>query len=303
MISIIICSRTQSINSDLFENIKDTIGSDYELIVIDNSKNTYSIFEAYNLGIEKSAGEYLCFMHDDILFHTKGWGDVIQHIFRENIKVGLIGVAGAKIKTRMPSGWWNCPNEYKEINIIQHTENNKIEKWKYGFKDGSISEVVAIDGVFMVMKKKINIFFNTELKGFHNYDLNISFECKNKGHKIVVTNEILLEHFSNGNTDKSWYESVMNVHKFYFKNLPLIIEGINENHTKLLEIKNGFNFLNNYLTCGFQNGVFNLWFKIFLLCPLSKIHFVIFKIYIKNKFKIQNGIKNNISKRTKVVIK
>jgi hypothetical protein len=45
MISIIICSRTQTISSDLFENIKDTIGCDYELVVIDNSENTYSIFD------------------------------------------------------------------------------------------------------------------------------------------------------------------------------------------------------------------------------------------------------------------
>ena len=44
MISIIICSRTERINYDLSENIKKSVGCDYELIIIDNSENKYSIF-------------------------------------------------------------------------------------------------------------------------------------------------------------------------------------------------------------------------------------------------------------------
>jgi hypothetical protein len=32
---------------------KLTIGCEYELIIIDNSENKYSIYEAYNLGIER----------------------------------------------------------------------------------------------------------------------------------------------------------------------------------------------------------------------------------------------------------
>jgi hypothetical protein len=49
------------------------IGCEYESIIIDNSENRYSIFEAYNLGIDKSKYEYLCLMHDDILIYTIEW--------------------------------------------------------------------------------------------------------------------------------------------------------------------------------------------------------------------------------------
>lgn len=73
MISVIICSRAKIIKTNLFENIKNTIGCNYELIVIDNSENKFSIFQAYNLGIEKSLGDYLCFLHDDVFIHTDGW--------------------------------------------------------------------------------------------------------------------------------------------------------------------------------------------------------------------------------------
>ena len=71
MISIIICSRTASISDELNQNIDQTIGIPYELVVIDNSENLYSIFSAYNEGVKRSKYEMLCFMHDDIIFKTK----------------------------------------------------------------------------------------------------------------------------------------------------------------------------------------------------------------------------------------
>lgn len=291
MISIIICSRTPELAERLVQNIESTIGRNFEWIVIDNSENRYSIFEAYNLGISKSNGELLCFMHDDIRIHTKDWGDIVQSIFNKEKNIGLLGVAGSKVKTKMPSGWWDCPNELKEINILQHISKTEIEKWEYGFKGTSLSEVVAIDGVFMVMRKKCNLFFDTTLKGFHNYDLNISFECKKKGFKIAVTNEILIEHFSNGKINVSWFNSAITVHNIYHEILPL--STIDPDKIKSIEFKNGINFLKHYLTFGLQIEVFKLWLKLFLLEPFSKIHFEIFKLSIKNFIYSKKNLKTN----------
>ena len=66
MISLIICSRTADISDELKQNIATTIGCEYELCVIDNSRNEYSIFTAYNEGVRRAKGDILCFMHDDI---------------------------------------------------------------------------------------------------------------------------------------------------------------------------------------------------------------------------------------------
>ncbi|MEO8255383.1 MAG: glycosyltransferase, partial [Flavobacterium sp.] len=149
MISIIICSRTNKITNDLVQNIQQTIGSEYELIVIDNSQNRYSIFEAYNLGINKSKGDILCFIHDDISVVTQNWGQILHSIFDKNEKIGLIGIAGSKSKTRMPSAWWDCHQKDLYLNIVQHLVNKEKEHWVEGFKNNAIEEVVAIDGVFM----------------------------------------------------------------------------------------------------------------------------------------------------------
>ena len=73
MISCIICSRRSDISAELKENIASTIGCEYELVAIDNSKKEYSIFSAYNEGVRRANGEILCFMHEDILYHTQGY--------------------------------------------------------------------------------------------------------------------------------------------------------------------------------------------------------------------------------------
>jgi glycosyltransferase involved in cell wall biosynthesis len=288
MISIIICSRTQNISENLSENIKNTVGCDYELIVIDNSQNQYSIFEAYNLGIDKSKGEYLCMIHDDIIIHTIGWGNSINSIFEENDQVGLIGIAGSQIKTKMPSGWCNCPDEFKKINIIQHLENKEIEKWDYGFKNGVLFEVVAIDGVFMAMRKVKNILFNIKIKGFHNYDLNISFEYKIRGYKVLATNSILIEHLSNGTMNQSWYETTLQLHEIYSNHLPMnTTEIINSKQLDLLEFENGTWFLNQLLSFGYIKPTLKLWMKLLLIKPNSEFHIkflkrIILKIRKKN---------------------
>jgi hypothetical protein len=272
MLSIIICSRRNEIDSNLFENIKKSIGCDYELIVIDNSKNQKSIFDAYNLGIEKSKGEFLCFMHDDILVHTNNWGNILELLFNSDANLGLIGVAGAKIKSKIPSAWWDCPHDQKAVNMIQHFSKERIVNWNYGFEQGNNVEVVTIDGVFMAMRKNEHIQFDTKMKGFHNYDLNISLEHKKNNYKIIVTNEILIEHFSLGNLDENWLLSTLKAHKIYTNYLPISIGFQDSEIIKLLEIKNAKRVIKQILSFGLNRKSISLWFNFFSLSLYSKFY-------------------------------
>ncbi|RTY83273.1 hypothetical protein EKL99_06795 [Flavobacterium sp. ZB4P23] len=281
MISIIICCRTQIISNDLSDNIKKTVGCEYELIVIDNSENTYSIFEAYNLGIDKSTGDYLCFIHDDILIHTIGWGNTIEGVFKNDNQVGLIGVAGAKLKTKMPSPWWNCPEDQKVICIIQHHADKKEEKMISGFDNDALVEVVVIDGIFMAMRKDEHVLFDTTLKGFHNYDLNISFEYKKRGYKVVVTNQVIIEHYSTGNINAQWVKSTYKIHKKYKNSLPLK----NESSTikKGTEIANAINFIEESVKFKKFNIAYLIWWKLFCLYPNIKYHIKFWRNVLNRK--------------------
>ena len=268
MISIIICSRLSKINNELFQNIEETVGCPYECIIVNNLENKYSIFEAYNFGISKSKGDFLCFIHDDILIHTLDWGIVIKNIFKKDHQIGLIGVAGSKIKTKIPSPWWNCPEDQKVVNILQHYPDKDKVKMISGFQNNLDTEVVVIDGVFMVMRKDNRIQFDRTITGFHNYDLNVSFECKKHGYKVIVTKQIFIEHYSTGKLSSEWIKSVYRIHKKYKDILPL--KSKLRNVEKSTEIANAINFIEECIKYKTYGIAFLTWGKLFCLYPNFK---------------------------------
>ncbi|WNH09631.1 glycosyltransferase [Thalassobellus suaedae] len=265
MLSIIVCSRTKVIDDNLYENIKNTVGCLYELVIVDNSQNEYSIFEAYNKGIEASKGEYLCFMHDDVLLHTENWGNIIIEIFKENKKIGLLGVAGTTVKTKMPSAWWRCPVETRHVRLIQHTDHSPTEIFELGFKNNSLEQVVVVDGVFMVARKVNEIRFNEHIEGFHNYDLNLSFEYIKHDFQVFVTNKVLIEHFSSGTLNDSWIESTFKIHNIYKDFLPLSV--CEQPFIKALEVVNAKKFIKECFKHGQNIIAFLTWLKLFNRAP------------------------------------
>lgn len=92
MISLIICARTGNVSDTLLNNVESTIGCDHEWVVIDNSRHQYNIFQAYNIGVARAKGDILCFMHDDILYHTNNWGTKIEDLFMDD-SIGQVGAA------------------------------------------------------------------------------------------------------------------------------------------------------------------------------------------------------------------
>lgn len=212
MISIIICSRQKHLSQSCADNMRDTVGCEYELICIDNSEKRLSIFEAYNLGLKKAVYDLVCFQHDDAIYLTENWGNVIIEIFNSNQNIGVLGVAGSRSKSTLPSVWWHCPPEHKIINIVQLFPNNLSEHWFQGFSANSnLVEVTVCDGVFFVMKKSTDISFDETFTGFHNYDIDISLQFKQKGYRNYVTSDLLLKHYSLGSINEDWINSTMHL--------------------------------------------------------------------------------------------
>src|SRR5690606_18922838 len=110
---------------------------------------------------------------DDLVFHSNRWGKILFNIFREAPEIGIVGVAGSKVISGIPSAWWNNLPSELVMNIIQHSEGGEKERMLFGFGEAALEEVVVVDGVFMAMRKDHRISFNTSLKGFHNYDQSI----------------------------------------------------------------------------------------------------------------------------------
>ena len=201
MFSIVICSRSSDISAEAKRNLAETIGSEFELIVIDNSANCYSIFQAYNQGVRHSKGDIVCFMHDDVLFKTDHWGETIERHFHEDGQIGLIGFAGTHFLPDTPMYWYSSPFvSQRNLNNDQGmVEEHFHEEW---FGGKHLVEVVAVDGFCFFVKKSLFdriAYDETTFKGFHLYDMDIAMQVIQAGFKVSVCNDVLTEH--------SWSES------------------------------------------------------------------------------------------------
>lgn len=241
MLSIIICSRQKDITQSLKNNIKETIGVDYELIVIDNSTNKFSIFTAYNEGISRAKGEILCFMHEDILFHTLEWGKKIKNHFVDK-KVGLVGVIGGHVIMNYPSTWC-CTNLISGNYIQGYTDKNgnydNTLVINDNYLNNELTDVVAVDGFWFCVKYEIfeKIRFDDQtFSGFHAYDIDICMQIHLIGKRVCVIDDVKIEHFSFGTPDDRWLHSMILFQKKWKQYLP-IVEGITLSKFETREIR------------------------------------------------------------------
>lgn len=211
MLSIIISSYQPNFYDALEKNIAETCGVEYEIIKIEN-KGKMGICEAYNIGAAKSQYENLLFLHEDVLFHTKNWGaKLLAHLKVKD--TGIIGLAGSSYVPAAPCGWNVYSEKYNTINIIQNIEGHK--QLCNSFEAGiNLKNVFAVDGVFLSVKKKVyeELPFSEELPGFHGYDLDFSLRIAKK-YQNFVCNDILLEHFSQGNPNEMWFRNNIKIRK------------------------------------------------------------------------------------------
>lgn len=228
MISIIICSRKADISEELKQNIAKTIGCEYELCVIDNSCNEYNIFTAYNEGVRRAKGDILCFMHEDILFHTGKWGAAVADFFETNNDAGLLGVVGGQFIPNTPSSYWEGGATVGQIiQGYQDSKGNYTTKLNGIPASRPFEEVVAVDGLWMCVPARL--FAEGTLKwdadtflGFHCYDMDICYQVISKDLKVMVARDIRIEHFSYGNTDAVYCEQSQLLYEKWHEALPFI---------------------------------------------------------------------------------
>ncbi len=230
MISIVICSRSNNIPLSLQRSISATIGVEYELVVIDNSKNQFSIFQAYNVGVQKAKYSYICFLHEDVEFVADflNWGKYLIEILSDE-NTGVVGVAGSDIITRIPAPW-SFYRPAKNMNIIQGIRNNQGELFfeqrclPHGNRERFLP-IILLDGVFLAMRKQLfdEIHFDEQISGFHAYDFDITLQSYFHGYQnYVMYDNIRLRHFSLGNIDKNYYENLIKVFNKHEKDLSIL---------------------------------------------------------------------------------
>lgn len=227
MLSIIICSRTPNLSEAMKNNLLETAGIPYEVIIVDESIHCGSIFRAYNYGMDHAKYGLLCFMHDDILFHTPEWGKILaEHL--SNPTTGFIGVAGGTLLPRVPAQW----SFGKKFGyILQYDLKKRCSVLLEGsdFMNEKSQRVVAMDGVFMACRNdvaKLLRFDEHTFQGFHCYDIDICMQAHLLGFENRVVNDVLLEHFSRGKLNRQWVENQLKLWRKWRGQLPMFVTAI-----------------------------------------------------------------------------
>ena len=230
MISIVICSADPKALEKVKSSIAETIGIGHEIIAIDNSERRSGICTIYNEGARLAKFPVLCFMHEDISFETKNWGELVYRHLKDN-KIGMIGIAGGDSKSMVPSSW-SIPVVSNEINLIQHYKHPGLQPTKQSSTNpatqGMLKRVVALDGVWLCTRKEVFLEFQFDevnFKGFHGYDIDYSLQVGTK-YELFVAFDILIRHFSEGSPDRKWINSAIAVSKKWKNYLPVSVHDL-----------------------------------------------------------------------------
>jgi hypothetical protein len=251
MISIIICARKNDISPDLRQNIAATVGDfAYEIIVIDNSENKYSIFSAYNKGVAASKYPFLLFMHDDIYYHTHGWGGKLVAHFADET-VGAIGVAGTPYLSFMSGGWWSGGMGYLHL-LQSETRDSAPVMQDYAPEnvDTIGREVVCLDGVWFCIRKQLfdNIRFDDKTyDGFHFYDVDTTLQVYRMGYRLLSITDILIHHLSKGVLDERFLKYSVIFHEKWKDHLPVACFPVGNRRSCEIEFRSMNTFIGDEL--------------------------------------------------------
>ena len=234
MISIVICSRRPDISAELRRNIAESVGCKYEIIVVDNAQRKYSISQAYNKAVGEANGNVLCFMHDDIVMRTSGWGKTVAEELEDD-SIGMIGVAGSHLMPSAPMYWWSSPFIAQYSWGIDGAGKTKKNITVDTF-NGELADVAVVDGMFFCIPSKLfdTLRFDEALyKDFHAYDMDMSMQVQAMGKRVCVTRGFVVEHlWSESQFQNKKYMDLLdgNMELFYekWKAFLPIVRGLNE---------------------------------------------------------------------------
>jgi glycosyltransferase involved in cell wall biosynthesis len=268
----------------LNQSIQSTIKVPFELIAIDNADRKYSIAQAYNIGAAKSTYSYLCFCHEDIVFHTVGWGNKIINYLSAR-ETGAVGVVGSIIKTASPSGVW-FGNHWGDRNfMVQGTESGKnYIKYANPLAE-KISEVKVLDGLFIGSRKEVweqNKFDESEFTDFHGYDLDFSMSVQ-RNYKLYVIYDIELEHLSDGGNSITWISNCLKVSRKWKSVLPVYTDKFDIRTLRKTEYQAGNYFIRAMIATRYKPfKTARLLLKMIRLAPFDFNNLRLIKYFTKN---------------------
>jgi len=194
----------------LIESLKNQT-MNYELILIDNTQSQFkSAAKALNYGGRKAKGDYLIFVHQDVMLSSDSWLERAQKIVDKLPNLGIAGIAG---KSESKSG---------VISNIKHSVPPKLAG-KIQIKNST--NVQTLDECLVIIpSSKFNIlqFDEKVCDDWHLYVVDYCLSIKKLGFDVYVI-PIFLYHRSPGYSfSEKYYVTLTKVLKKHKKHYKLI---------------------------------------------------------------------------------
>lgn len=239
-------------------NILATVGVPFEIIAFDNSSGQKGICQIYNEGALAANYDILCYMHEDLDIKTLSWGKQVVDLFNGNKNIGVVGVVGSAYKSYAPSGWAAPSHNPKTIhcNYLQSFKRAKKPPFHYYMNPDQveIAKVVCVDGMWFCTTKSIAIeckFDQSLLNGFHCYDLDYCLNVSRK-YDVVVSFNILMEHFSEGGYSQGWFDDTIKLHEKWADTLPRSVIHVSNAQQRSLEKRSYKGFLEKMIALDYS---------------------------------------------------
>jgi len=188
-----------------YKDEADAILKDLNLVYVFNNKNI-GVLPTFKQGLEKSSGEIVCFMHNDVLLQERGWDEKVAGVFADNERLGLAGLFGAvgvgdnggriRSMSKMQGAEWGICACH-EFAWQHHSE----------YLDG-MHPATILDGVGMFFRREaLEDLVNSDMFAdwrapHHFYDRIMPLKLVDKGWK-VATIGIGFDHWSGATANSS----------------------------------------------------------------------------------------------------
>jgi GT2 family glycosyltransferase len=206
MVTVIISARNPVPESTLERNIRKTAGAPIELFMINNADGANGLASVYNFGAGRSSGEILVFMHDDAFFMTENWAPILESLFTQDPKLGVVGVAGTQHLFQGNHSWTAAGRPFTKGRIVHDLQNGDFFATLFS-QEKETCDVVACNGVFLAVRRTLLTQFGFDEQVFNSYyfhDIDFCMQARKRQWKIIVTGDILIKHRSTGTYNKEW---------------------------------------------------------------------------------------------------
>lgn len=229
MLSILCAYNDEEILKNVLEySLQLQENANYEFIPINAENHNFSsAAETLNYVAKKAKGEYLLFIHQDVLLEDKCFLEKVEN-WCERSSFGIAGVAG-------------CINKDGKSVTVSNIYHGKDHKKVCTDKIDMPIPVESLDECLLIIPQNIfgKFTFSDLGRTWHLYGTDYCLKMKLNGYSSVVL-PLSVWHFSNGaSLNVNYFESINKLALMYKKNVKKIttIFGVWPTNTILLYIK------------------------------------------------------------------